>query len=76
MIHLIKDIIFGWRFKRAVRQAMEAQRLTGRKQFIIVYDGKPLVISKKKIRELVATRFFRKGTTVQDIERKALFVTK
>lgn len=76
MIQLIKDIIFGWRYKRAVKKALRFQRLTGRKQFVIAYKGKPVVVSKKKIRTLVATHYFVKGMTVQDIEKKALFVTK
>ncbi len=76
MIQLIKDLIFGWRYKRAVKKAVKVQSLTGRKQFVIVYKGKPVVVSKKKIRALVSTRTFRKGTTVQDIEQRALFVTK
>lgn len=76
MIQLIKDLIFGWRYKRAVRKALRFQRLTGRKQFVIAYKGKPVVVSKKKIRTLVATHTFTKGITVQDIERRALFVTK
>lgn len=75
MIQLIRDLIFGWRYKRAVRKAVKVQRLTGRKQFVIMYKGKPEVVSKKKIRSLVTTHYFQKGITVQDIERKALFVT-
>ena len=76
MIQLIKDIIFGWRYKRAVKKAVKVEHITGRKQFVIMYDGKPVVVSKKKIRNLVATRYFRKGITVQEIEKRALFVTK
>ena len=76
MIQLIRDLIFGWRYKRAVKKAVEVQRLTGRKQFVVVYNNKPVVISKRKIRTLVATHYFAKGLTVQDIEKKALFVTK
>ncbi len=76
MIQFIKDIIFEWRYKRAVRKAVEVQNLTGRKQFVIMYNGKPVVVSKKKIRSLVSTHFFRKGLTVHDIEKCALFVTK
>lgn len=76
MIQLIRDIIFGWRYKRAVKKAVKVQSLTGRKQFVIMYKGRPVVISKRKIRTLVATHYFAKGMTVQDIERKALFVTK
>ncbi len=76
MIQLIKDIIFGWRYKRAVKKALKVQSLTGRKQFVIMYNGKPVVVSKRKIRSLVSTHYFRKGVTVQDIEKRALFVTK
>jgi hypothetical protein len=76
MIQLIRDLIFGWRYKRAVKKAVKVQSLTGRKQFVIMYKGRPVVISKRKIRTLVATHYFAKGMTVQDIERKALFVTK
>jgi hypothetical protein len=76
MKQLIKDIIFGWRYKHAVKKAVKVQRLTGRKQFVVMYEGKPVVVSKKKIRKLVATHYFAKGVTIQDIERRALFVTK
>lgn len=76
MIQLIRDLIFGRRYKRAVKKAVKVQGLTGRKQFVIMYKGRPVVISKRKIRTLVATHYFAKGMTVQDIERKALFVTK
>lgn len=76
MIKLIKDIIFRWRYKRAVKKAVNIQSLTGRKQFVILYEGKPVVVSKKKIRSLVAIHYFKKGVTVQDIEKRALFVTK
>ena len=76
MKQLIKDLIFGWRYKKAIKKAVETQRLTGRKQFVVMYEGKPIVVSKKNIRTLVATHYFKKGTTVQDIEKKALFVTK
>lgn len=41
MIQLIKDIIFGWRYKRAVRKAVKVQATTGRKQFVILYRGSP-----------------------------------
>lgn len=76
MIQLIKDFIFGWRYKRAVKKAIEIQHLTGRKQFVVMYEGKPVVVSKKKIRNLVSTHYFKKGMTIQDIEKRALFVTK
>lgn len=76
MIQLIKDFIFSWRYKRAVKKAVEVQQLTGRRQFVVMYNGKPVVVSKRRIRKLVSMHCFQKGLTVQDIERRALFVTK
>ena len=76
MIQIIKRLIFRWRYKRAIREAVNMQQLTGRKQFVINFKGRPKVISKKAIRRLVPTHNFRKGVTTADIERRALFVTK
>lgn len=76
MIQLIKDIINAWRYKRAIRKAVELQKLTGRKYFVLVVNGKMKVVAKKDIRTMVATRQFKKGVRVGDIEKRALFVTK
>ena len=76
MIQLIKDIINAWRYKRAIRKAVKLQKLTGRKYFVLVVNGKLRVVAKQDIKMMVATRQFRKGVKVQDIEKRALFVTK
>ena len=76
MIQLIKDIINAWRYKRAIRKAVKLQKLTGRKYFVLVVNGKLKVVAKQDIKMMVATRQFRKGVKVQDIEKRALFVTK
>jgi hypothetical protein len=76
MIQFIKKLIWQWQYKKAVREAVNLRQLTGRKQFVVNFNGKPKVISKKAIRQLVATHTFRKGVTTADIEQKALFVTK
>ena len=76
MIQLIKDLYNAWRYKRAVNEAIERQKLTGRKQFVVVVNGKLRVVAKKDLRRMVDTRMFKKGVKIQDIEKKALFVTK
>lgn len=76
MIQLIKGIINAWRYKRAIRKAVKLQKLTGRKYFVLVVNGKLKVVAKQDIKMMVATRQFRKGVKVQDIEKRALFVTK
>ena len=75
MIRLIKDIIFGFRFKRAVRRADRFHHITHRKYMVLVINKKLEVLSKQEVRKFVAGGIFRKGTTVGDIEGKALYIT-
>ena len=60
MIQLIKRMIFAWRYKRAVARAC----------------NKLKVVPKRNICELIHRHRFRKGTTIRDIEKMALFITK
>lgn len=68
-------MIFAWRYKRAVKKAVELSKLYGMKFYVICLNGKIKIVPKRAIRDLVARRRFRKGVTVQDIEKRALFVT-
>lgn len=74
MIKLIKDLIFAWHFKRAVKKANKLSRLFGMKYFVISLNGGLKVVPKQTIRELVARHRFRKGVTVADIEKRALYI--
>jgi hypothetical protein len=76
MIQIIKDFIWGWQVKRAIRKANKLAKLFGLKYLVIYMNGSLKVVPKKTIRELVAKRRFRKGVTVADIERRALYVTR
>ena len=75
MLQLIKDLIFGFRFKRAVKKADRFHHITHRKYMVLVINHRLEVISKQDIRKFIANGIFRKGTTVNDIEKKALYVT-
>ena len=75
MFRLIKDLVFAWRYKWAVKKAVELSRLHGMKFYVIRLNGKIKIVPKRTIKELMARRRFRKGVTVQDIEKRALFVT-
>lgn len=74
-MNIIQKIIFSWRYRRAVSNAERLHRSTKRKYLVILLDGKPVAVSKRKVRTLVATRKFRKGVTVADIEKRALYTT-
>lgn len=76
MIRLIKDIIFAWKYKRAVRKADKLSRLFGMKYLVISLNGGLKVVPKQTVRELVARHRFRKGVTVADIEKRALYIAE
>ncbi|MDO4202290.1 MAG: hypothetical protein Q4D25_09285 [Bacteroidales bacterium] len=75
MFQLIKDIIFGFRFKRAVKKADYFHHITHRKYMVLVINKKFEILSKQELKKFIANGIFRKGTTIQDIERKALYIT-
>ena len=76
MIKLIKDIIFAWKYKRAVREANKLSALFGMKYYVLNMDGRLKVVPKQNIRHLVRTHRFRKGIKISDIEKRALYVTE
>lgn len=76
MIRLIKDLIFAWRYKRAVKKADKLSRLFGMKYLVVFLNRGLKVVPKQTVRELVRKRRFRKGVTVADIEKRALYVTQ
>ena len=63
---------FAWRYKRAVKKAVRMAGMTGMKYYVI-YINKGLKVVPKKA---VARHRFKKGVTVADIEKRALFVTR
>ncbi len=75
MIKLIKDIIFAWKYKRAVQKAKKLSALFGMKYYVLNMGGRIKVVPKKNIRHLVRTNRFRKGVKVADIEKIALYIT-
>lgn len=76
MKEIIKQLFFSWKFKRSVKKADEMHRLTALKYFVIVLNGKLKVVAKQDIKRLIRTRYFRKGTRVEQIEERALYITR
>lgn len=75
-MRLIRRIIFQWRKYIAIKAAIRAHEADGRKYLVIVLKGKPTVVSKGELRKWKARGAFKKGVTIQDFEKMALFVTK
>ena len=76
MLQFIKRLIFAWKYKRAVKKAVKLANQTGLRYFVVYMNGGLKVAPKKTLKELIAKKRFRKGTTIQDIEKSALFITK
>jgi hypothetical protein len=76
MIKFIKRLIFSWRYKHAVKQANKFSKLFGMKYMVLFWNGEFKVVPKKNLRALVHAHRFRKGVTLADIEKRAVYVTK
>lgn len=70
------NILFRWRLNQAIKVAVRAHEADGRKYLVINLEGKPTVVTKGELRKWKARGAFKKGVTVQDFEKVALFVTK
>ena len=75
MKQFIKDFILGYRIKRAIRLAEELSRVSKRRYLVLMVAGIPKVYSKQELKKMITQRKFRKGTTIQDLEKKAILIT-
>jgi hypothetical protein len=72
----LKQIWFALQYKRAVKKANKLSKLFGLKYFVISLNGGLKVVPKKTLKELILKGKFKKGVTIADIEKRALFITK
>lgn len=75
MINLIKQLIFAFQYRRAVRKADRLHSSTNRKYMVLAIGKRLRVLSKQEVRRYVAGGFFLRGVTARDIERRALYTT-
>lgn len=75
MFNRIKKYYLAWQYKMAVRKAKELAGIFGMKYYVINLNSSLKVVPKQTIKELIKRKRFRKGVTVDDIEKHALFVT-
>ena len=76
MVKLFKAVLFGYRFRKAVRTADKRKAQTGKKQFVINLCGRPVCVSKEHIRRLVSEGVYRPDVKVADIARVAIYKTR
>lgn len=72
----IREIIWAIRYKIAVKKANRLAELFNMKYYVLYLNGKLKVVPKQNIKALIAKRRFKKGTTIEMIEKRALYITK
>ena len=76
MLKLIKDCLWAARYKRKVREAKKLARLFNMTYFVFMLNGKLKVAPKQVLKDLIKQHRFKRGTTIKDIENKALFIAR
>lgn len=75
MRQFIKDLILNYRIKRAVKLAGQLSKVSKRKYLVLMVAGVPRVYSKQDLKRMIAQRKFRKGTTIRELEKRAILIT-
>jgi hypothetical protein len=73
---IIRRIIFQWRKYISIKASIRAHDADGRKYLVIILEGKPTMVAKGELRKWMKRGVFKNGVTLQDFEKRALFVSK
>lgn len=71
-----KSYVLYKRCKRAIKRADQQATVTGKKQLVIMYGSKPLVVSKQHLKEKIKEGAFCKGFTTEKAESLAIYKTR
>lgn len=69
-----KALLFDWRKKRAIKKAQDDAKLYGKKFLVLVFNGKPDVVSMQGLKKLIRQRFFTKDFTVETACKYAVYI--
>lgn len=72
---MLRAYVLRRQTEQAIRQANLIARESGRKQLVLLFKGRPIVVSKQRLKQLIRQRKFNKGVKIADLERAAIFVT-
>jgi hypothetical protein len=61
MFKLIKDCLFAWKYRRAVKRAIKLSKLYGMKFYVIYMNGRLKVVPKKTLRNWWHATAFARG---------------
>ena len=75
MIKRLRDWFIHKQVKKAIEEAKALTTGDGRKRFVLLSKGRPRIFTKKQLQVLITRKYFAKGTRIQDLEKRALFIT-
>jgi hypothetical protein len=72
----LKIKLYNRKIGKLIKKAEELRRLTGYRYYIIRFKGRIRVLPKQQIKKWIAKGTFKSGTTISEIEEKAIYITK
>jgi hypothetical protein len=75
MINVFKRLVWRWQVHRAIRRADRMHQRYGLRFMVIYMNGSLRVVPRRAMRVLIAKHRFRRGVTIADIDRSALYIT-
>ena len=76
IVKAYKSYVLYKRCKRAIKRADRQATVTGKKQLVIMYGGKPLIVSKQHLKQKIKEGAFCKGFTPEKAESLAIYKTR
>ena len=71
--HFFRAVVFDFRARRAIRRAQRSANLHRRKFLVLVWNGRPHVVSMQGVKKLIRQHRFSKGFTAETARRLAIF---
>lgn len=69
-----KALLFDWRKKRAIKKAQNDAELHRKKFLVLVFNGKPVVVSMQGIKKMIRQHRFSKGFTAETACKCAIYI--
>lgn len=74
-INKIRAWFFDKKIERLIKKAKRLNKITEHKYIVLYVFGKARIYKKADLKRLIRIRVFKKGITIQDLEKSAIFVT-
>lgn len=69
-----KALLFDWRKKRAIKKAQNDAELHRKKFLVLVFNGKPVVVSMQGIKKMIRQHRFSKDFTAETARKCAIYI--